>query len=417
VRNQIAISPDRLKAVNEFFESPDNRLINDLTKIIEKNGGAEAINAKGKAAANPDNLMAKVRAKNPAYIKDLEWLMAQRDKKAFISVADYRQKFLGAKAARMTWDESYAVTLEISSMHYFPWLMAEAKKSIQNGELMPGRFIRVRNMKEQEADGDLPANTLAMQIFGATCCETLDTKGVDGSNVHLGGPDTITGYFGGIGQPNHYALKYLEEYVYYFTNYGVQQVLNFNLGTVMAGLLLYKMGVNVQFKISVFSGHDNPYMILNTLTLAKLLSRDDGSTPIVGFNLSNSVNNETIEQVGDIRRAFGFEDSVRIEHHITEPILGIVRQPYDRHIELVELAARVKNVSAKHEGGDYEVQKTRNPQHNILEYFMPKADMQAKGLSDVFLGHYLDKHDALNHTAADLTKAGRTFIAARNLHK
>ena len=34
--------------------------------------------------------------------------------------------------------------------------------------------------------------------------ETLDTKGTDGSNVHLGGPATITGYFGGVGQPNHY---------------------------------------------------------------------------------------------------------------------------------------------------------------------------------------------------------------------
>jgi len=25
--------------------------------------------------------------------------------------------------------------------------------------------------------------------------------------VHLGGPETITGYFGGIGQPNHYPIN------------------------------------------------------------------------------------------------------------------------------------------------------------------------------------------------------------------
>ena len=67
---------------------------------------------------------------------------------------------------------------------------------------MPGRFIRVRKMKEQEADGDLPAIAAAMQIMGASYVETLDTKGTDGSNVHLGGPATITGYFGGVGQPN-----------------------------------------------------------------------------------------------------------------------------------------------------------------------------------------------------------------------
>ncbi len=50
---------------------------------------------------------------------------------------------------------------------------------------MPGRFIRVRQMKEQEMDGDLPAFAAAMQIIGASYVETLDTKGTDGSNIHL----------------------------------------------------------------------------------------------------------------------------------------------------------------------------------------------------------------------------------------
>jgi len=62
-------------------------------------------------------------------------------------------------------------------------------------------------MKEQEGDqGDTLAVAAAMQIVGASYVETLDTKGTDGSNVHLGGPETITGYFGGIGQPNEHAL-------------------------------------------------------------------------------------------------------------------------------------------------------------------------------------------------------------------
>ena len=82
---------------------------------------------------------------------------------------------------------------------------------------MPGRYIKVRKMKEQEADGDLPAIAAAMQILGASYVETLDTKGTDGSNIHLGGPETITGYFGGVGQPNNYALKWLDEYLYYYT--------------------------------------------------------------------------------------------------------------------------------------------------------------------------------------------------------
>jgi hypothetical protein len=62
-------------------------------------------------------------------------------------------------------------------------------------------------MKEQEKDqGDILTVAATMQIVGASYVETLDTKGTDGSNVHLGGPATITGYFGGVGQPNDHAL-------------------------------------------------------------------------------------------------------------------------------------------------------------------------------------------------------------------
>jgi hypothetical protein len=83
-----------------------------------------------------------------------------------------------------------------------------------------------------------------MKIFGSSYVETLDTKGTDGSNVHLGGPETIAGYFGGVGQPNEYALKWLDEYLYYYTNYGVRQVLNINPGTVLVGYMLHRMGAD-----------------------------------------------------------------------------------------------------------------------------------------------------------------------------
>jgi hypothetical protein len=150
---------------------------------------------------------------------------------------------------------------------------------------------------------------------------------------------------------------------------------------------------------------------------AKLFSRDDGSTPLIGFNLSNSVNNETIEFSAYIRKAFGFEDIVRIEHHITETYRSIVRQPYDRTDELVKLAGKVKNISAKHEGGLPEVERTRKHPSDILEYFMPKKDIIEKGLMPELMRNYLDKHDALNNTAKALTKHGLTFVAAQNLHK
>jgi len=418
LRKGLKIPAVNLAAVNDLLLDPNNKLVNDVLAVIAKHGSIEEINRKSEEARKLPNLMARLRAMNSPYVPDLEWLLEQRDRGAFISVADYRRKVLGEQADKLRFKKTYAVTLEISAFQYFPWIIAQAKRCIERGELMPGRFIRVRYMKESEADqGDLLAGMAAMQIVGASYVDTLDTKGTDGSNVHLGGPDTITGYFGGIGQPNEYALKWLDEFLYYYTNYGIYQVLNINAGTILIGYLIHRLGINNEFKISVFVGNDNPYSVLWTLMLAKLFSRPDGTTPLIGFNLSNSVDNATIEVSADLRRALGFEDVVRIEHHITECYKHIIRQPYDRRAELMELAKHVKNISAKHEGGDPEVEATREHPSDILEYFLPKADVEAKGLMPILQANYMDKHAALNHTAEELTKCGLAFIAAKNLHK
>jgi hypothetical protein len=272
-------------------------------------------------------------------------------------------------------------------------------------------------MKESEADnGDLLAFAASMKIMGASYVETLDTKGTDGSNIHLGGPETITGYFGGVGQPNDHPLKWVDEFLYYYTNYGIKQVLNINPGTVLLGYFLYKLGIDIEFKISVFMGNDNPYAALWTLIGAKLFSRDDGTSPLIGFNWSNSVNNETMEITAEFRRILGFEKVVRFEHHITETWKSIVIQPYNRREELTELADHVANISAKHEGGEIEVEKSRQHPSDILDYFRAKAEIEEKGEMPLLLQNFLDKHDSLNLTAKALTEKGLSFIAAPLLH-
>jgi len=150
---------------------------------------------------------------------------------------------------------------------------------------------------------------------------------------------------------------------------------------------------------------------------AKLFSRDDGTSPLIGFNLANSVNNETIEHAAYIRGNFGFEDVVRIEHHITETYKSIVRQPYDRLPELLEIADHVKNISAKHEGAVPEIDAARDYPTDILDYFRTKEDIIEAGHMPKKLINYLDKHHALNRTAEELTKRGLTFLAAPKLHK
>jgi hypothetical protein len=417
IQKLLKISPDKLKAFNSVLLDPNSQVMKDFLAVVAKYGTPQEINKKHRASRKMDNLFKLVEAKNPDYIKDLNWLIEQRNKGAFISVADYRKKVLGDAANKMKFKDKFAVTLEVSALQYFPWVRVMAEQAITNQTLMPGRYIAVRRMKESEADGDLPAIVAALDIIGASFVETLDTKGTDGSNPHLGGPATITGYFGGIGQPNEHALQWLDEFLYYYTNYGVQHVLNFNAGTILLAFLLHRLGVDIQFKISVFFGADNPYNALWILTMAKLLSRDDGTSPLIGFNWSNSVNNQTMELTSDFRKSLGFEKIVRFEHHITEPQKSIVIQPYNRRAELVELADHVANIAAKHEGGDPEVDVTRAHLSDVLDYFREKKEVIDSGDWDNLQQNYLDKVAACNHSAWDLTKAGLSFIAAKNLHK
>lgn len=417
LRQRLAIPPARLEALNALLLASDVRVMDDFLAVVARYGTPEEINRKAAEARRLSNLLARVKAIRPEYLADLEWLQQQRDADAFISVADYRRKVLGPAADSMTFQDDFAVTLEISAAQYFPWLMTAARRALAEGMLMPGRWIRVRKMKEQEADGDLPAFIAAMEIIGASWVETLDTRGTDGSNIHLGGPDTITGYFGGIGQPNTHALRWLDEFLYYYTTYGVRQVLNINPGTVLLGYLLHRLGVDIEFKISVFMGNDNPYAALWTLIGAKLFAREDGTSPLIGFNWSNSVNNETIELTAQVRRLLGFEDVVRFEHHITETWKHIVRQPYNRRNELLELAARVPNISAKHEGGDPEVEQTRAHPSDVLDYFRTKDEIIASGDWEALEQNFMDKFESLNRTAWALTERGLSFVAAQNLHR
>ncbi len=417
LRALLQIPASRLEAINSLMLDGNITVTNEMLAVIAKYGTPEEINRKHRESRKMENLFKQVEMKAPGHIKDLKWLIEQRDNGAFVPVANYREKVLGAAARTTQFKDELAVTLEVSALQYFPWVRVMAEQAIANKTLIPGRFIAVRKMKESEADGDLPAIVAALDIMGSSFVETLDTKGTDGSNIHLGGPATITGYFGGIGQPNDHALMWLDEFLYYYTNYGVQHVLNFNAGTILLGFMLYKLGVDIQFKISVFFGSDNPYHALWIMTMAKLYSRDDGSSPLIGFNWSNSINNRTMELSAEFRKSLGFEKVVRFEHHITEPQKSIVLQPYDRRDELVQVAGHVANIAAKHEGGDPEVDVTREHLSDILDYFRDKQEVIDSGDWDNLQTNFLDKVAACNHSAQALTENGLSFIAAKNLHK
>ncbi len=415
-RKLLAIPQDRLAAINGVLLDPKSRVMNAFLDVVAKYGTPDEINRKHAESRKLSNLLGLVEASQPGHLKDLTWLQEQAAASRFISVRDYRRKILGDSAERRKFADDFAVTLEVSALQYFPWVRRMLECALEDQTLVPGRFIAVRKMKESEADGDLPAIVAAMDIIGASFVETLDTKGTDGSNPHLGGPETITGYFGGIGQPNEHALQWIDEFLYYYTKYGVQHVLNFNAGTILLGFLLYRLGVNIQFKISVFFGSDNPYHARWIMSAAKLFSRDDGTSPLIGFNWSNSINNETMELTADFRKALGFEKVVRFEHHITETWKSIIKQPYNRRAELVQIADHVANISAKHEGGEPEIEPSLAHPSDLLDYFREKKEVIAAGDWDALQVNFMKKVEACNHTAQALTEQGLSFIAAQNLH-
>jgi len=119
LKEMLKIEAKDLDIVNLLISNPDNAQVSALTDLIEKFGGVEAINEKAKQARNPETLMQKLKEMGSPYVADLEWLMEQRDNKAFISMEDYCKNILGEDADIASIDSSKAVTLEISAMQFF----------------------------------------------------------------------------------------------------------------------------------------------------------------------------------------------------------------------------------------------------------------------------------------------------------
>ena len=158
LQRKLRIPDVNLNEINGLLLDPDNHVIQDFLDVVRKYGTPEEINFKAEAARHLPSLLRRLEEAGSPYLADLHWLMDQRDCGAFVSVPEFRRQVLGPAADERSFADDFAVTLEISAFQYFPWLIAEARRAIAERELMPGRFIRVRKMKESEADdGDLLA--------------------------------------------------------------------------------------------------------------------------------------------------------------------------------------------------------------------------------------------------------------------
>ena len=86
-----------------------------------------------------------------------------------------------------------------------------------------------------------------------------------------------------------------------------------------------------------------------------------------------------------------------------------------RRSELIEIADHVANISAKHEGGEIDIEQTREHPTDILDYFRDKEEIVESGDWDKLTQNFLDKHDATNLTARELTQYQQAFIAAKKV--
>ncbi len=124
-----------------------------------------------------------------------------------------------------------------------------------------------------------------------------------------------------------------------------------------------------------------------------------------------------MELTAQFRKSLGLEQIVRFEHHITETRKSIVVQPYNRRAELMAIADHVANISAKHEGGEIEVESQLDHPSDLLDYFREKKEVIESGDWDALALNFSKKVEACNITARALTERGLSFIAAQNLHR
>ena len=82
----------------------------------------------------------------------------------------------------------------------------------------------------------------------------------------------------------------------------------------------------------------------------------------------------------------------------------------------MEIAGHVPNISAKHEGGDPDVEQTLEHPSDILDYFRAKDEVIKSGHMPLLERNYMEKHASVNRTAWALTQHGLSFVAAKNLH-
>ena len=420
LRARLRIPQARLDDINALLLDPDLRVVNDLLDVVAKYGTPEEINAQGRQGARPrqpDDPAGRARLLLPGR-PDLAAEAARRGRvrqRGGVPPAGAGRR----RPRRLTFKDDFAVTLEISAAQYFPWLIAEARQSIEKRELMPGRFIRVRKMRESEADcGDMLALAAAMQIMGASYVETLDTKGTDGSNIHLGGPDTITGLLrrrrpaersrAQVGGRVPLLLHHLRHAA------GAEHQPRHGPGRLPAATSWASR-----------TSSRSACSWATTTRIARAVDADRRQA-LLARRRHLPADRLQLEQLGQQRdhrdhgavpQGAGLRGggALRAPHHRgLPPHRDPAVQPPRRAGGSWPTTCPTSRPSTR--AATRTSRSTRAHSSSILDYFRAKEEIEAAGEMDALLQNYLDKHESVNRTARALTEHGLSLIAAPKLH-
>src|SRR3972149_10789817 len=116
---RLRISPAHVEEVNALLLDPSLAVMHDFLEVVGKYGTPEEINRRAEEARQMSRLLERVKQTQPQHLEHLDWLTEQRDRKAFITIDEYRRQSLGGRAAPRGFQDDFAVTLEGSACQYF----------------------------------------------------------------------------------------------------------------------------------------------------------------------------------------------------------------------------------------------------------------------------------------------------------
>ena len=367
-------------------------------------------------------LLDRVRADPPGLPRAISsGSSEQRDRGAFVSVADYRRGVLGDRADTMAFRDDMAVTLEVSALQYFPWVIAAARsrrspsRTLMPGPLDPGpqdEGAGGRRRPAGDRGGDADHRRELRRDAGHQGHGRLEhPPGRPGDDHRLlrrrsASPTTIPCS----GSTSSSTTT---------PTYGVRQVLNINPGTVLVGLPAAPPGRRHRVQDLGLHGQRQP---------VRRAVDPDRRQALRPRRRHDAARRLQLEQLGrttrpwrsraQFRRALGLRGRrpLRAPHHrdLEEHRAPAVR-PARGAASSSPTTCRTSRPSTR---AATRRSTPRGPTRRTSWTTSATRRRSSRAATGTHLQHnFMDKLDATNHTARALTEHGLSFVAARHLHR